>query len=194
MALVKCKECSAEISDTTTTCPKCGFVLKKPAGCFKQGLQALAVGFGLLVVITGILGGGSGGKSNTTKWPDKGQWKSTSNLPAEYTEALVSTHRIGSTRKLVAALTVGNKSTIWHTGNLPLDITSNSITVPVKATLGDPETGTSLNDGLIITITINKDKSGNWEESTVDYSIPNKGKVDVAPVHIKGLRWKTPEF
>lgn len=34
MALVKCKECGAEISSEAKTCPKCGMqIIKKPIGC-----------------------------------------------------------------------------------------------------------------------------------------------------------------
>ena len=30
MALINCKECNAEVSDTAFVCPKCGFQLRKP--------------------------------------------------------------------------------------------------------------------------------------------------------------------
>lgn len=51
MALVKCKECGTEISNTVTTCPKCGFVSKKPQGCLQQGVKVIFGGFMCLIIL-----------------------------------------------------------------------------------------------------------------------------------------------
>ena len=52
MGLITCKECKAEISDTATSCPKCG--AKRPSSMGKK----ILIGIGLLValvVAAGIL-------------------------------------------------------------------------------------------------------------------------------------------
>lgn len=48
MALVKCHECNAEISDTAKACPQCGAKLKKPSGCAAK----VAIGLVLLIVVS----------------------------------------------------------------------------------------------------------------------------------------------
>src|SRR5262245_12837831 len=50
MPLVECPSCSHEVSDTAPSCPQCGHVLKKKAGC-GQGCLVAAV----VVVACGIL-------------------------------------------------------------------------------------------------------------------------------------------
>lgn len=55
MALIKCKECSAAVSDTVATCPQCGFVIKKPEGLIKRLLKGVAVGFLGLIILGRVL-------------------------------------------------------------------------------------------------------------------------------------------
>ena len=65
MALVKCTECSKEISDKALTCPYCGnpiapvlspvqpkIIVKKNEGCF---LQTLNIGCLLVLIIIGLV-------------------------------------------------------------------------------------------------------------------------------------------
>lgn len=52
MALIKCKECSAEISSEAKSCPSCGIILKKPTrGFFGQIFKWLFIVFNILMVI-----------------------------------------------------------------------------------------------------------------------------------------------
>ncbi len=54
MALVTCRECKAQISDTATTCPQCGAKAKKPTSRF-----TLFVGGLLAIGIAGAIFGGN---------------------------------------------------------------------------------------------------------------------------------------
>ena len=52
MALIKCKECGAEISSEAKVCPRCGIVLKKPTrGFLGQVFKWLFVVFNILMVL-----------------------------------------------------------------------------------------------------------------------------------------------
>lgn len=64
MALVKCKECSAQISDEAERCPQCGAKVKKPMGRFK----IMALGLIAISVIKCTYDQSSG---NTTQAPAK---------------------------------------------------------------------------------------------------------------------------
>jgi len=49
MALIKCKECGNEVSDTAPTCPKCGArIARTPIGC------GSAIGIVILALVIGI--------------------------------------------------------------------------------------------------------------------------------------------
>lgn len=57
MSLIKCPECTAEISDTVNSCIKCGYVLKKvsakksgPSGCFVSFFVIIFIGLVLFIV------------------------------------------------------------------------------------------------------------------------------------------------
>ena len=47
MALVNCPECKSEVSDQAPNCPKCGFVMAKPA----KKLKAKPIAIGCLVAV-----------------------------------------------------------------------------------------------------------------------------------------------
>ena len=47
MALIKCKECGKEISDSAKSCPECGFVYKKE----HSTLKTIIICIGTLFVI-----------------------------------------------------------------------------------------------------------------------------------------------
>lgn len=51
MALIKCKECNAQISSEAKACPHCGAKVKKPSGCLKWGGIIFAI-----MVIASLLG------------------------------------------------------------------------------------------------------------------------------------------
>lgn len=44
MALISCKECGKDVSDTVKTCPNCGFRLKKEIGNFKAIVLLALIG------------------------------------------------------------------------------------------------------------------------------------------------------
>ncbi len=51
MALVNCKECGAEVSDTALKCPKCGVQLRKPKrGFFGKLFKFCFVLFNILMI------------------------------------------------------------------------------------------------------------------------------------------------
>ena len=52
MALIKCKECGKDFSDTSNTCPGCGWTRRKQVGC----LPLFFVGLGIWLFIGFILG------------------------------------------------------------------------------------------------------------------------------------------
>ena len=71
MALVKCKECGKEISNTAKTCPNCGAVQKKSGfGCLTIILIIVALGV-LLAVFASLFSSkppaANNGPSNATK-------------------------------------------------------------------------------------------------------------------------------
>lgn len=51
MALIKCKECGKEFSDTSNVCPSCGYTRKKQVGC----LTIFLVGLGLYLLLALII-------------------------------------------------------------------------------------------------------------------------------------------
>ena len=71
MALIKCPECNAEVSEKANTCPKCAYplsagqadhvrvipepkiIVKSKEGCF---LQTLNIGCMIIAVIIGVIG------------------------------------------------------------------------------------------------------------------------------------------
>ena len=55
MALLKCKECGKEISDTAKTCPHCGAKLSKGVGCLGIALTIIGILFclSLLLIVIG---------------------------------------------------------------------------------------------------------------------------------------------
>ncbi|MBL1242797.1 MAG: hypothetical protein COA39_000095 [Sulfurimonas sp.] len=67
MALIECRECKKEVSDTAASCPNCAYVLKAPMernwnGMKKQGvLSLLKLIAGLIIglFLLGLLGGSS---------------------------------------------------------------------------------------------------------------------------------------
>ena len=64
MALVKCKECGAEVSDQALNCPKCGAGLRKPKRTvFGKIVKYLFIGFNILMLIWLIGGVGSASKT-----------------------------------------------------------------------------------------------------------------------------------
>jgi hypothetical protein len=70
MALIKCKECGADISSKAESCPQCGFRLKKKSGGCVVGLfkavGGLVGGVIALVVVTSFMMG-----SETTTQPQR---------------------------------------------------------------------------------------------------------------------------
>jgi len=59
MALVKCKECGAEVSDKALVCPQCGARLRKPKrSLFGKIVKYLFIGFNILMLIWLIVGVG----------------------------------------------------------------------------------------------------------------------------------------
>jgi len=57
MAIVNCKECSSEVSDSALKCPQCGFQLNKPKrGFFGKVFKWLFILFNILMIIW-LIGG-----------------------------------------------------------------------------------------------------------------------------------------
>lgn len=57
MSLIKCPECSTEVSDTALKCPKCGVQLRKPKrGFFGKLFKWTFIGFNILMLIWLITG------------------------------------------------------------------------------------------------------------------------------------------
>jgi hypothetical protein len=61
MALVKCKECTAEISDKTDKCPQCGAPAKKRTSAFTWIITIV-----VLLWVIGYISGGSGGDTGSS--------------------------------------------------------------------------------------------------------------------------------
>ncbi len=60
MALVKCKECGAEISDKALDCPKCGARLRKPKRTlFGKIVKFTFIAFNILMLLWLVFGVGS---------------------------------------------------------------------------------------------------------------------------------------
>lgn len=52
MALVECRECKVEVSDSAMKCPSCGFQLKKPKrGIFGKLFKWIFILFNILMVV-----------------------------------------------------------------------------------------------------------------------------------------------
>lgn len=52
MAMIKCPECSADVSDSALKCPGCGVQLRKPKrGFFGKLIKWSFIGFNILMVI-----------------------------------------------------------------------------------------------------------------------------------------------
>jgi DNA-directed RNA polymerase subunit RPC12/RpoP len=67
MALIKCKECGAEISSKAESCPKCGVrVAAKPMGCGKL-IGVIILGIVIISVFSSIFSSGS--RSGTSSAP-----------------------------------------------------------------------------------------------------------------------------
>lgn len=63
MALINCKECGTEVSDTAFDCPKCGTKLRKPQRTlFGKIIKYTFIGFNILMLIWFI-----GGMSSATE-------------------------------------------------------------------------------------------------------------------------------
>ena len=59
MALVNCKECSAEVSDKALDCPKCGAKLRKPKrSTFGKIVKYSFIGFNILMLLWFVVGMG----------------------------------------------------------------------------------------------------------------------------------------
>ena len=69
MALIECPECKENISDKTTKCPKCGYIVNKPRrGFFGFIFKWSFIIFNIIMILWAISGGGiiSDGVSNAT--------------------------------------------------------------------------------------------------------------------------------
>lgn len=113
MAIVKCGECGAGVSNQAATCPKCGAPLKKPWGIIKT---AFAVVF-VMVVIAGVFGSigenRSGGESSRpTKTPQQlaAERKADAEISraAAFTRTLKSSMRNPDSFKLAQVLITGD--------------------------------------------------------------------------------------
>ena len=52
MALIKCKECSKDVSDSAAICPNCGFILKRPKRSFiGKAIKCIFIIFNLFMAI-----------------------------------------------------------------------------------------------------------------------------------------------
>ena len=57
MAMIKCLECSSEVSDSALTCPSCGVQLRKPKRSFFGTLIKWSfIGFNILMAISLVVG------------------------------------------------------------------------------------------------------------------------------------------
>lgn len=54
MALIKCGECGAEVSDSAAACPMCGAPMQKPRSGFPPWLMAVGFVVGLFVLFGAI--------------------------------------------------------------------------------------------------------------------------------------------
>lgn len=64
MALVKCPECTTEVSDTALKCPKCGVQLRKlTRGFFGKIIKWTFIGFNILMAIWMVSGMSAATKS-----------------------------------------------------------------------------------------------------------------------------------
>lgn len=82
MALIKCKDCSNDVSDTAKTCPYCGAKFSKPNGCAKL----FVISFGSLFLLIGF--GSYMNQSKNTQSPElsnlhSGISKTPNNIVAE---------------------------------------------------------------------------------------------------------------
>lgn len=66
MALIKCKECGKEFSDTSNTCPGCGWTRRKQVGCLPLFFVGLGC-MGLISLFTHYLDSQSGNNSVVSK-------------------------------------------------------------------------------------------------------------------------------
>ena len=81
MALIKCKECSEEVSSSALDCPKCGFQLRKPKRSFiGKVFKWVFVIFNLLMLVW-LIGG----------WNAASEVSSTATTAAEQAGAAIGT-------------------------------------------------------------------------------------------------------
>lgn len=74
MALVKCKECSAEVSNQALDCPKCGARLRKPKrSMFGKLVKYSFVGYNILMLLWFVVGVGSASEEITNSSNDAEQ-------------------------------------------------------------------------------------------------------------------------
>lgn len=55
MALIKCPECNKEISDTTKSCPHCGYSIKKEITQTELGDVEIKTAVGVMYILLGII-------------------------------------------------------------------------------------------------------------------------------------------
>lgn len=73
MALVKCPECAAEVSDSAMECPKCGVQIKKPKrGVFGKLVLWAFYGFNVVMLIWMISGISGADVSSGDEWEQAG--------------------------------------------------------------------------------------------------------------------------
>lgn len=71
MALIKCLECSNEVSDTAFKCPKCGAQIRTPKrGFFGKIFKWSFIGFNILMVLWLVIYFGIVGDMNTASTND----------------------------------------------------------------------------------------------------------------------------
>lgn len=71
MAMIKCKECGADISSEAMKCPNCGIMLRKPKrGVFGQIFKYLFIFFNILMIIFLFLSGENSGNALATATSD----------------------------------------------------------------------------------------------------------------------------
>jgi uncharacterized paraquat-inducible protein A len=74
MALITCKECSAEVSDKAFDCPKCGAKLRKVERTFLgKIIKYTFIGFNILMLLWMIFGVGSAAQTIDQAGSEAGQ-------------------------------------------------------------------------------------------------------------------------
>ncbi len=78
MALIKCKECGNDVSDTAATCPKCGAKVPKKTGIGTWIISGLVVWFLFSIFYGGGTTGSSGSSSHSVTYYVEGSTGSAS--------------------------------------------------------------------------------------------------------------------